>query len=87
MTESRWLDDSSDDLDDDEFPEEDELDDESVEMLPCSECGEPIYEEAPQCPYCGAYVTSATTAWAGRPTWWIILGLLGLGATILALAL
>ena len=25
----------------------------------CPNCGEPIYEDVPQCPYCGHYVTSA----------------------------
>ena len=74
--------------DDDAYVEEDwdDGDDES-DVISCPGCGSAIYEDALQCPYCGDYVTADTSAWGGRPTWWIILGLLGILATILALSL
>jgi len=70
-------------------PEDDEFydeppDDESLEMLPCPECGVEIYEEAEQCPHCGTYVVHESNFWQGRSTWWIVLGLLGIFAVILA---
>ncbi len=73
-------------LDDNEFPEPDVGDDE-IETIPCPECGAEVYEDAPRCPYCGAYVTADTRPWSGRPLWWIILGVAGVLATILALSL
>ena len=81
----------NDELGDDEFPDEDEFDDEfdddSSLTVACPECGAEIYEDAVQCPVCGTYVThGAGRAWSGRPTWWIAVGLLGVLATILALA-
>ena len=45
-------------------------------------CGEEIYEQTEQCPHCGDYVTHSTSALAGRPLWFIALGLLGIAATI-----
>jgi hypothetical protein len=79
-----------DELDDDEYPGEsfgEDSGDEMTETLPCPECGTEIYEDAPRCPACGAYVTSDTRGWSGRPAWWIILGLAGVAAAILVLTL
>lgn len=45
-----------------------------------------VYEDAEQCPYCGTYITSQTSPWAGRSVWWIVLAVLGLLATILVLS-
>lgn len=61
-------------------------DDEASLTIPCPTCREEIYEEAEQCPYCGNYVVRTSTAWEGRPPWWILLGALGIVATIIALA-
>jgi endogenous inhibitor of DNA gyrase (YacG/DUF329 family) len=81
------FDEPNDQLGDDEFPDEDEADDDSSLTVPCPECGAEIYEDAVQCPVCGTYVThDARDAWSGRPAWWIAAGLLGVLATILALA-
>lgn len=66
----------------DEFPE-----DEEAETLPCPHCRAEIYEDAEQCPHCGEYVTHSTSVWAGRPWWWIVLGLLGIVAVIFVLLL
>ena len=64
-------------------------DDDPVDLIECSSCGSEIYEEAQQCPICGEYVARAVrsgTAWEGRPVWWVVLGLIGIFATILMLA-
>jgi hypothetical protein len=67
----------------DDWPEE--PDDEATETITCRQCGADIYEDAVQCPECGWYVTGDTSAWSDRPTWWIVLGLLGALAFALAM--
>ena len=81
-----WFEELGDELDDHEFPEEDDFDDDQSETAPCPECGAEVYEDAVQCPHCGAYVTHDTRVWSGRPTWWIALGVLGILAVVLAFA-
>ena len=82
-----WFEKPDDELRDDEYPDEASLDEESSETVPCPECGSDVYEDAPQCPVCGTYITSASgNVWSGRPGWWVFLGLLGILALILALA-
>ncbi len=72
----------------DETDDEDEYsEDEEAQTLPCPHCRAEIYEDAEQCPYCGEYVTHSTSIWAGRPWWWIVLGLLGIVAVIFVLLL
>jgi len=73
-----------DPLDDHQYPEE--PDDEQSETVRCRGCGAEIYEDAVQCPACGDYVTADTRVWSGRPAWWIVLGLVGILAAVLALA-
>jgi hypothetical protein len=78
MIDTRFSDDWSDDDElDDSFDDAD--DDDSLELVACPECGEPIYEEAEQCPACGSYVIHRSDRWGGRPPWWVILGFLGAG--------
>ncbi|MFZ5831238.1 MAG: zinc-ribbon domain-containing protein [Planctomycetota bacterium] len=51
----------------------------------CPHCGAEIYDDAVQCPACGNYITAdagVTSAFAGRPWWWIVLGVLGVLTTI-----
>ena len=55
--------DEDDELEDREYPDEadghsfaDEHDDDLY--VACPECGADVYEDAPQCPQCGWYVTS-----------------------------
>ena len=69
----------------DDYPEEDQYDDDSPELLPCPNCGKEIYEESERCPYCGEYVTFSNSLWSGKPTWWIVLGIVGILATVLTL--
>ena len=92
MMHSKWRDESPDEFRDNdsdfESNDEDDLpDDESAELLPCPECGADVYEDAEQCPICGTYLIDDSNVWTGRSTWWIVLGLLGIIAVILALAL
>ena len=76
-----------DELDDDEYPDEDDLDDETSETLPCPECGAEVYEDAVRCPACGSYVTFDTQPRSGRHAWWIVVGLLAALLAILVLVL
>lgn len=88
MTDSRFPDDWSDDFDERESPDADEfLDDTPAETIPCPQCGHDVYEESERCPACGSYIVHDTSIWSGRPAWWIVLGLLGIAAVVLALSL
>tara|TARA_B100000029_G_scaffold286744_1_gene280483 strand:+ start:743 stop:1006 length:264 start_codon:yes stop_codon:yes gene_type:complete len=80
-----WLDDESGP----EWSESDQWDgdwddDESVTVT-CASCGADVYEEAEQCPSCGEWITRFHSPWQGHSPWWVILGVLGVLATILAL--
>lgn len=81
-----WFEEPGDELRENEFPEEDAFDDDFSETVPCPQCGAEVYEDAVQCSHCGTYITHHTSVWSGRPAWWILLGLLGVLAVILALA-
>lgn len=59
--------------------------DDAAETIPCPSCGADIYEEAEQCPKCGDYVVHGTSPWNDKPVWWMLLGLAGAVAVILAL--
>ena len=77
---------NDDDFFDDELGDsyEGDDDDDASETVSCPHCGAEIYEDSERCPQCGEYVTSDTSAWSGRPIWWIVLGLMGVAAVILA---
>lgn len=62
----------------------DQWDDDDGEPLTreCRQCGADVYEDAEQCPRCGEWITHSTSLWEDRPTWWIILGLLGIGSIL-----
>jgi hypothetical protein len=86
MADSDWLHDGLDQLDEREYPDEDEdYDEDDVAWLPCPECGEEIDEELVQCPYCGEYITHGHSLWSGRSATWIVLGVLGIVAVVVAL--
>ena len=87
MSNTEWIDDSDDSLDDREFPDEDDLDGDGGEYLPCPECGVDIYEDSQRCPYCGSYVTFSTHPFTGRAWWWVALGLLGILSVIVILSI
>lgn len=71
--------------DDWEEDEPDEGNDDLSELVPCSACGEEMYEDAEHCPHCGEYVVHSASALAGRPMWFCLLGALGIVATVLYL--
>ena len=74
---------------DDESGWEDEAswdDDGPSETVECPSCGELVYEDAERCVSCGEWITVFHSPWQGRSTWWIVLGGLGVAATILALS-
>lgn len=71
--------------DDWEEDEPDEGDDDLANVACCAACGEKVYEDAEQCPHCGEYVVHSTSAFADRPLWFCLLGVLGVVATIICL--
>jgi hypothetical protein len=87
MSSPEWFNDPTESPDDHEFPDEDGLDEDVDETLPCPECGAEIYEDTPQCPHCGSFVTFSTHPFRGRSWWWIGLGVLGIVAVIVVLAI
>ncbi len=72
-----------DDFQDDDY--DDVIDDSCSELVACPECGDDVYEDAEQCPLCGAYIVHQYSPWSKRPLWWIALGLLGVIAVIITL--
>lgn len=60
--------------------------DEDSEVLPCPSCGAEVFAEAEKCPACGDWIVESPHTLDRMPTWWIVLGLLGVAATIWALA-
>ncbi|MCA9076023.1 MAG: hypothetical protein KDA93_13430 [Planctomycetaceae bacterium] len=69
----------------DDWTEESD-DDQGVDVRPCPSCGVEIYEEAERCPHCGEYVVWSNSAFAGKPKWWVVLGIMGIIAVIVVLA-
>lgn len=77
------------DHDEEEDPDDWDVDDDLGEIedgdsitITCPSCGADLYEDADRCPACGDYVTYSTNPWTGKPTWWILLGLAGIGAVL-----
>ena len=88
-SDSEWFDRPDHELTDDEYPDDDFNDDDLddvTETVSCPNCGAEVYEDAVACPVCGEYITPDNRVWAGRPIWWIVLGLLGIVAMIVTLA-
>jgi hypothetical protein len=57
-------------------------DDDESDVVPCPKCGADVYEDAEQCPSCGEYIVHPTSAWHGKPWWWIAVGMAGITAVI-----
>ncbi len=82
MSDQSWFEQPGDELEDHEYPDEYD-DDGDSETYPCPECGAEVYEDAEMCPSCGQFITpGARRQWTGRSTWWLLLGLLGIGAVL-----
>lgn len=74
---------------DEDWPDENEWpeSEDDSPTVPCPECGGEVYEESDHCPACGHFLESSSThPLLGKPAWFVILGLLGLAATVAALA-
>ncbi len=55
------------------------LDENSIKMVYCSNCGAKISEHAQQCHHCKHWSTAKPTGmFAGKSLWWIILAVLGI---------
>ncbi len=80
------FDDLSRPLRDEEYPDEDTMDEHSFEQQ-CPECGQWIYDDVDVCPHCGMFIVADTRPLAGRPLWWLLLGLLGIVAVVIAFTL
>ena len=87
LSQDGWHDDSDEESwwEDAEDAEAADPDDQVEEVVPCPHCGLDIFEDAEQCPHCGDYVVHHSSNWDGRPIWWIVIGLLGVLATLFAL--
>ncbi|MAG92153.1 MAG: hypothetical protein CMJ48_00160 [Planctomycetaceae bacterium] len=72
-------------MDDDYENWDDEYDDDDGEsyVVPCPNCGTEVYEDAEQCPSCGDYIVPGTSALSNWSPWWVLLGFLGVLATII----
>ena len=66
---------------DDEGDEGDEGDDEST--VPCPFCRREMFEDSPQCPSCGEYVSAADFARNGRPRWVLVTAAVCLAVAVL----
>ncbi len=84
MTDYLSFDSPDDELRDDEYPDEPDGDDDT-DTFTCPNCGAEVYEDAIQCPSCGEYITPIEGPLSGWPVWWLVLGFVGIAATILAL--
>ena len=58
---------------DDEYPDDYDLNDDEVELLPCPSCGREVYEETEKCPYCGDWIMPRQAA-ARTPFWFRVVG-------------
>ena len=73
--------------DSDQFDDDFDSDDSPADTIRCNNCRASIYEDSVRCPHCGWYVTDETSVWSGRSGWWILVGLVGIVAAIVALVL
>ena len=83
------FDSADDELRDDEYPGETDWDDagdeDEVDTVECSACGAEVYEDSVQCPICGEFLSANTSPLAGRSMWFVVLGVVGVLATLWAL--
>lgn len=71
----------------DDWPEEEESWADESFTVACPECGYEMHEEAEMCPSCGCFPDEALRdhPLMGKPGWFVILGILGVLATLTAL--
>jgi uncharacterized protein (DUF983 family) len=62
---------------DEELDEEDiEADADEETTIPCPHCGGDVFDGAEQCPACGSWITGDQRAVTGRPSWFVVLGVI-----------
>jgi hypothetical protein len=61
--------------------------DEETETVECPKCGADLYEDAVRCPLCGEYVHHTHSVWKDKPLWWKLVGLAGILAILLSIAI
>lgn len=73
---------------DSEYYDEDWIDDEPEddqdETIICPECGAEIFDDVDVCPVCLHAIIRDTSPWSGKSVGWIIFGILGIIATLIA---
>lgn len=60
-----------------------EYDDDSTPTVVCSNCQADVYEEADRCPNCGEFLIGTQSPLVGKPTWYVVIGLLGIVAVLI----
>lgn len=83
----------SNDFDEDDFDDEyyeADWDEEGEEFEPpvrvCPECGAEVFGDLDMCPSCGHWLEAAPRPLDGKPTWYLLLGLLGVIAVIIVVS-
>ncbi|WDI44208.1 hypothetical protein [Bremerella sp. P1] len=76
----------SDEYDEDWIDDEPEDDDQDNTMI-CPECGAEIFDDVDVCPVCLHAIIHDTSPWSGKSFTWILFGILGIIATIVALVM
>lgn len=76
-------------LEDHEYPDDYEPDNDwdDSDFTACPNCHAEIAADSVRCPICGEYLIASTAIWNGKSWWWILLGLMGIAATVVALSL
>lgn len=64
-----WRDDPEPDLEESWDDEDASADDDTI---PCPVCGREVYDDAPQCPGCGHYLSAGDRLGPGKPRWILV---------------
>ncbi len=59
----------------------DDHDEDEADVLPCPSCGQMVYEDSDQCPYCGDWIIPLS----GQPRWTRLVGAMLVVALLLGL--
>jgi hypothetical protein len=68
---------------DDELDEHEEERADGETAIPCPHCGADVFDDAEQCPDCGTWLVRDRRPSTGRPSWFVVLGFLGVLLAIL----
>jgi len=66
----------------DDEPDWDTREDDDEPTIPCPNCREKVHEDAPQCPYCGHYISEEEARSSAKPWWVIVAAVLALLAAL-----